>query len=233
MATAADLKERRPDGSTPVIGTRPIRHDGLDKVTGRARYGADVQMAGMLHGKILRSPHAHARIISIDTSKAEALAEVRAVATARDFPILEGQAIDFVNAQGNARMMAENDLAHTKVLYKGHAVAALAATNPHVAEEALKLIDVEYEVLPAVLTIADAMKDDAPVLHEDLTMTFRVERAGRGEDTGAKGNIAGHIQLKRGDLKRGFEEADLVVEREFTTQMVHQGYIEPFACAAL
>ena len=110
MATAADVKERRADGSTSVIGTRPIRHDGLDKVTGRARYGADVQMAGMLHGKILRSPHAHARIRSIDTSKAEALPEVRAVATAKDFPILEEQALDFVNAQGNARTMAENDL---------------------------------------------------------------------------------------------------------------------------
>ena len=139
MATAADVRERRPDGSMPVIGTRPIRHDGLDKVTGRARYGADVHMAGMLHGKILRSPHAHARIRSIDTSKAEAHPEVRAVATAEDFPILEEQALDFVNAQGNARMIAENDLAHTKVLYKGHAVAAVAATNPHVAEEALKL----------------------------------------------------------------------------------------------
>ena len=233
MATVSDVKERRSDGRTTVIGTRPIRHDGLDKITGRARYGDDVQMAGMLHGKILRSPHAHARIKSIDTSKAEALPEVRAVATAKDFPIIEEQGLDFVNAQGNARMMAENDLAHTKVLYKGHAVAAVAATNPHVAEEALKLIDVEYEVLPAVLTVADAMKDDAPVLHEDLTTTFRVERAGRGEDTGAKGNIAGHIQLKRGDLKRGFEEAHLAVEREFTTQMVHQGYIEPFACAVL
>lgn len=233
MATAADVRERRPDGSMPVIGTRPIRHDGLDKVTGRARYGADVHMAGMLHGKILRSPHAHARIRSIDTSKAEAHPEVRAVATAEDFPILEEQALDFVNAQGNARMIAENDLAHTKVLYKGHAVAAVAATNPHVAEEALKLIEVEYDGLPAVLTVVDAMKDDAPVLHEDLTTTFRVERAGRGEDTGARGNVAGHIQLKRGDLNRGFEEADLIVEREFTTQMVHQGYIEPFACAAL
>ena len=100
--------------------------------------------------------------------------------------------------------MAENDLANTKVLYKGQAVAAVAATNPHVAEEALRLIDVEYDVLPAVLTVADAMKNDAPVFHEDLTTTFRVERAGRGEDTGARGNIAGHIQLKRGDLKRGF-----------------------------
>lgn len=233
MATADDVKKRRPDGSTTVIGTRPIRHDGLDKVTGRALYGADVLMAGMLHGKILRSPHAHAHIISIDTSRAEALPEVRAVATAKDFPILEEQAIDFVNAQGNARMMAENDLANKKVLYKGHAVAAVAATNPHVAEEALKLIDVVYDVLPAVLTVSDAMKDDAPVLHEDLTTTFRVERAGRGEDTGTRGNIAGHIQLKRGGLTRGFEEADVVVERELTTQMVHQGYIEPFACVAL
>ena len=129
MATTGDVMSQRPDGSTQVIGTRPIRHDGLDEVTGRACYGADVLMAGMLYGKILRSPHAHANIRSIHTTKAEALPDVRAVATAKDFPILEDQAIDFVNAQGNARVMAENDLAKTKVLYKGHAVAAVAATR--------------------------------------------------------------------------------------------------------
>ena len=106
------------------------------------------------------------------------------------------------------------------------------ATSPHIAEEALELIEVDYEVLPAVLTVRDAMREDAPVLHENLTTRFRVERFERGEDTSVKGNIAGHIQLKRGDLERGFKEADVILEREFSTEMVHQGYIEPFASTA-
>ena len=215
-----------------VIGTRPIRHDGLDKVTGRAKFGADVHMAGLLHGKVLRSPYAHARIRSIDTSKAEALPGVKAVATARDFPITMQEALDFSGQPGSARLMAENDLAHKKVLYKGHALAAVAATSAHVAEEALELIEVDYEVLTTVLTLHDAMKEDAPFLHENMTTRFRVERTGEGEDTGIKGNVAGHIQLKRGDLEQGFKVADVVVEREFSTQAVHQGYIEPLASTA-
>ena len=231
MTLQTDAKSKSPK-QYRVLGTRPIRHDGLDKVTGRAQYGADVQMAGLLHGKVLRSPHAHARIRSIDTSRAEALPGVKAVATSRDFPIIDERSIDFANTQGDARQMAENDLAHEKVLYRGHAVAAVAATSPHIAEEALELIDVDYEVLPAVLTLDDAMKEDAPILHEGLTTRYRVERFERGEETGAKGNVAGHIQLKRGDLERGFKSADVVVEREFSTKMVHQGYIEPFASTA-
>ena len=127
-----------------VVGTRPIRHDGLDKVIGRANYGADIQLPGMLHGKVLRSPHAHALIRSIDTSKAEALPGVKSVTTAKDFTIIEDRVIDFAEVMGNARMMADNVLAHDKVLYKGHAVAALAATDPHTAEEALDLIEVDY-----------------------------------------------------------------------------------------
>ena len=210
-----------------IVGTRPIRHDALDKVTGRAKYGADVQMAGMLHGKILRSPHAHARIRSIDTSRAEVLPGVKAVVTAEDFPIFADKVLDFGETLGNIRMVAENIMARGRVLYKGHAVAALAATDPHIAEEALNLIQVDYEVLNPLLSIHDALKEDAPLLHENLTTTFRVERFGKGDDTGVKSNIAGHIQFKRGDLERGFKEADIIVEREYNTKSVHQGYIEP------
>ena len=181
----------------------------------------------MVHGKVLRSPHAHARIRSIDTSKAEALPGVVAVATSKDFPIIEDQVIDFAEAQGTARLMAEHVMADDKALYKGHAVAAVAATSPHVAEQALDLIEVDYEVLPTVLTLHDALKEDAPILHDDLTTMFRVERFGRGQDTGVKGNIAGHIQHRAGDVEKGFAEADVIVEREFETQTVHQGYIEP------
>jgi xanthine dehydrogenase molybdenum-binding subunit len=231
MATIVNQESESP-GKFQVVGTRPIRHDGLDKVTGRAKFGADIQMPGLLHGRVLRSPHSHACIRSIDTSKAEALPGVYAVCTAKDFPIIEDREIDFAEVQGNARMMAENMLAHEKVLYKGHAVAAVAATNPHIAEEALNLIEVDYEVLPSVLSVRDAMKEDAPLLHENMTTRFRVERSGRGEDTGEKSNVAGHLQFKRGDLEQGFREADITVEREFSTQTVHQGYIEPHVSTA-
>src|ERR671927_575056 len=142
------------------VGTRPIRPDGVPKVTGRAMYAADLAMPGQLVGKILRSPHAHARIRSINTSKAAALPGVWAVATAADFPIMAQGGIDFAQLQGYARMIAENVLAHSKVLYKGHAVAAVAATNRHIAEDALKLIEVDYEILPMVLTLHDAMQPD-------------------------------------------------------------------------
>ena len=226
MTTAAESKYS-------VVGTRPPRHDGFDKVTGAARFGADINLPGMLHGKILRSPHAHARIRSIDTSRAEALPGVLAVATAQDFPIVREQpSIDYENAQQNPRIIAENILADRKALYRGHAVAAVAATNPHVAEEALDLIEVDYEVLPVVLDLHDALKEDAPLLHDDMTTRFRVERFGPGDDTGQRSNIAGHLQHKLGDVEKGFQEAAVIVEREYETQTVHQGYIEPHVATA-
>ncbi len=215
-----------------VVGTRPPRHDGFDKVTGAARFGADINLPGMLHGKILRSPHAHARIRSIDTSKAEALPGVMAVATAQDFPIVQERAIDFENAQGNPRIIAENILADRKVLYKGHAVAAVAAANPHVAEAALDLIEVDYEILPVVLDLHEAMKEGAVLLHDDMTTRFRVERFGPGDDTGERSNVAGHLQHKLGDVDKGFREAEVIVEQEYETQTVHQGYIEPHVATA-
>jgi len=210
-----------------VVGTRPLRHDAVDKVTGRAKYGADIQMAGLLHGKILRSPHPHARIKRLDTTKAQALPGVKAVITAKDFPISNDRFIDFTQTMANPRMIAENVLASEKVLYIGHAVAAVAATDVHLAEEAASLIEVEYEILEPVFTVTESMKDSAPILHEELTTIFRVERFGPGEDTGIKSNIASQIQFKRGDIEQGFSKADVVVEREYTTKPVHQGYIEP------
>ena len=232
MTVTADRETKAP-GQFKVVGTRPIRHDGLDKVTGRAKYGADVQLPGLLHGKVLRSPHAHARILSIDTSKAESLPGVRAVVTAQDLPIVGDQAMDLAETMGNARLLSENVLAHHKVLYKGHALAAVAATSPHIAEEALKLIQVEYEVLPTVLTVHDAMKEGAPLLHEGMTTMAVVERFSKGTDTGVVSNIASHIQFKRGDLDQGFKDADVIVEREFETKTVHQGYIEPHTSTSL
>lgn len=214
--------------SYSVIGTRPIRHDGADKVTGRAIYGADFQIAGLLQGYILRSPHAHARIKRIDTSKAEAFPGVKAVVTTRDFPEVDGnKMVDLGEGDTPLSYARGNVLAGDKVLYRGHAVAAVAAVNAHVAEEAAGLIEVEYEVLPSVLTAPDAMKADAPILHEDLKTTEL------GETTDRVSNIAQHFRHAMGDIDAGFGEADVVVEREFNTATVHQGYIEPHNATAL
>jgi xanthine dehydrogenase molybdenum-binding subunit len=211
-----------------VIGTRPIRHDGADKVTGRAIYGADFQMAGMLRGFILRSPHAHARIKRIDTSKAEVFPGVKAVITTKDFPEVDGNKIvDLGEGPTPLSYARGNILAKDKVLYRGHAVAAVAAVNAHVAEEAAGLIEVEYEVLPCVLTAPEAMKPDAPILHEDLKTTEL------GEATGTVSNVAEHYRHVMGDIDAGFAAADIVLEREFHTASVHQGYIEPHNATAL
>ncbi len=210
-----------------VIGTRPVRPDGADKVTGRAIYGADMRLTGMLHGKVLRSPHAHARIKSIDTSKAKALPGVRAVVTAHDMPKAEDRMANLGEMSVNVKHLSNNALAYDKVLYRGHAVAAVAATGVHVAEEALGLIEVDYEVLPAALGVLDAMQDDASILHEDLKATEL------GQQTDKISNVVNHFQFKLGEPDEGFAEADVVIEREFDTATVHQGYIEPHNATAM
>ena len=204
-----------------VVGKRPIRPDGVDKVTGRAQYGADVSLAGLLHGKVLRSPHAHARIKSIDTSKAEAHPGVKAVITSKDLPFASLSKEDLGGDYMRLKFASDHVLASDKVLYKGHSVAAVAANNPHVAEEAINLISVVYEELPPVLDVLDAMKEDAQLLHEDLHTTAL------GETSEKASNIAAHFQYEKGDAANGFAAADVVVEREFRTAAVHQGYIEP------
>ena len=151
-----------------VVGTRPVRHDGADKVTGRALYGADLQLAGLRHGAILRSPHAHARIKSIDTSKAEALPGVKAVVVSTDLPDTGDEITDIGDGDTPLKYVRDNVLASDKVYYKGHAIAGVAAANVHVAQEAVGLIEVEYEPLSAVLTAPDAMRNGAPILHDDL-----------------------------------------------------------------
>jgi CO/xanthine dehydrogenase Mo-binding subunit len=210
-----------------VIGTRPIRPDGADKVTGRAVYGGDMRLTGMLHGKVLRSPHAHARIKSINTSKAEALPGVKAVVTVWDMPKAEERIANLGEMSVNVKYLSNNVLADEKVLYKGHAVAAVAATNVHIAEEALGLIEVEYEVLPPALHVLEAMKVEAPLLHETMTTTEL------GQKTDKRSNIASHYQFKLGDVAQGFRDAEVVIEREFNTATVHQGYIEPHNATAL
>jgi CO/xanthine dehydrogenase Mo-binding subunit len=210
-----------------VIGTRPVRHDGADKVTGRALYGADFQMAGLLHGFVLRSPHAHARIKSIDTSKAKALDGVKAVVTAADLPQVADRIVDLGEGDTPLSYIRGNVLASGKVLYRGHAVAAVAAVSAHIAEEAASLIAVEYEVLPSVLTAPEAMKEGAPILHADL------KTKELGQATDRVSNIADHFRHTMGDVEKGFAEASLIVEHEFDTATVHQGYIEPHNATAL
>ncbi len=210
-----------------VLGTRPIRHDGVDKVTGRAIYGADVNMSGLIYGKVLRSPHAHARIVSIHTGNAEAIHGVKAVATAADIPVPENKVEDLGEGAANMVDLRANVLADGKVVYDGHAVAAVAATSAHIAEEVLGLIEVEYEVLEPLLDVREAMKPDSPLLHDTLTTESL------GEDTGTASNIATHFQHKLGDTGQGFARADVVIEKEFFTDTVHQGYIEPQNATAL
>ena len=195
------------------IGTRPNRPDGLDKVTGRAKYGADFNAPNMLHAAVLRSPHAHARIIKIDTSKAEALSGVKAFVTRADFP---------TGLKGEDFYLQENTIAGDRVLYDGHAVAAIAATSALLAKDAIKLIEVEYEILPHVTDVDEAMRPDAPVIREGAQDHTVPE--------GSPSNIVSYMDFGHGDLETGFSDADLIMENTYKTEAAHQGYIEPHAC---
>ena len=195
------------------IGTRPNRPDGLDKVTGRAKYGADFNAPNMLHAAVLRSPHAHARITKIDTSKAEALSGVKAIVTRADFP---------TGLKGENFYLQENTIAGDRVLYDGHAVATVAATSALIAKDAIKLIEVDYEILPHVTDVDEAMKPDAPVIREDAQDHSVPE--------GLPPNIVSYMDFGHGDLEAGFSDADLIMENTYKTEAAHQGYIEPHAC---
>ncbi len=207
-----------------VVGTRPIRPDGVEKVTGRANFGADRAVPGMLYGKIKRSPHAHARILGINADKALALAGVKAVVTAADFPEIRSEEAFVGEGPMNFRDLSRNVMARGKVLYEGHAVAAVAALSPAIAAEAVELIEVEYEELPHVIDVEAAMAEHAPLLHDDL-FTQGVEPKPEKSS-----NIAKRVVFSKGDAAAGFRQADIIVERRYTTKPVHQAYIEPHAC---
>jgi CO/xanthine dehydrogenase Mo-binding subunit len=215
-----------PERELKVVGTRPVRPDGVPKVTGLAQYGADFTLPGMLWGKVLRSPHAHARIRSIDTEKAEALPGVKAVITSKDLPEQKFEYLGPERVAVNFWHMTRNVLAREKALYEGHAIAAVAATSKAIAEEALKLIEVDYEVLPHVIDVDEAMQPDAPLLFEDMIT--------RGIDPPPTrpSNVSKRTEYKLGEVEKGFASADHVVEASFKTKPVHQGYIEPQACLA-
>src|SRR3954471_7383470 len=206
------------------VGTRPIRPDGVPKVTGKAMYAADYTMPGSIVGRILRSPHAHARIRSIDTSKAAALPGVKAVMTGKDLPDHKFEYVGPERVAVNFWHVTRNVMAREKVLYEGHAVAAVAAIDAATAEEALSLIDVDYEVLPHVIDVDEAMKEDAPLLLRDMSPP------GAEPAPTKPSNVSKRLEFQIGDLDKGFAEADFIVEKEFKTAAVHQGYIEPHAC---
>ncbi len=210
MSEAEDLR---------YVGTRPVRPDGVEKVTGKANYGADEQLPGMIYGAVVRSPHAHARIRGIDASKALAVDGVFAVISAEDFPSRDGISV-------GRKRFADNVIASDKVLYVGHPVAAISAKSQALAREAAKLVEIDYEVLTPVLDMKAAMAPDAPLLHEDMFTQ------GLSETPEQPSNISSKTTISKGDVEAGMAEADVVIERTFVTPMVHQGYIEPHACVA-
>lgn len=190
-----------------MTGRTVVRNDGVQKATGAARYGADIRLPGMLYGKLLCSPYPHARVLNIDTRKAERVAGVKAAVTAADTP-----KVGF----GYGPFRKDKQIfAIDKVRFFGDEIAAVAAVDEDVAEEALELIEVEYEPLPAIFDPEEAIKPDAPRVHEDLD-----------------GNLVDHCIISRGDVKEGFNQAHVALEETFRTQRQHQCYLEPLACLA-
>ncbi len=197
------------------VGTTPDRPDGLDKVTGRAQFGADASAPGMLHGVIVRSPHAHARIIAVDTGRAADMAGVKAIVTRADF---------VTGLEGENWNILENVMAGDTALYDGHAVAAVAAGSVLEARDAARLIEVQYEILPHVTDVDAAMASGAPVI--------RAGTADASVPEGLHPNVVRYHESGHGDVAAGFAEADLVISEHFRTEATHQGYIEPHACLA-
>lgn len=208
-----------------VIGTNPIRPDGVEKVIGSAIYGADVRLQDMLHGRVKRSPHGHAIIKRIDASKALALPGVSAVITFEDFPAPADPVMQTIRGPMPALWDVERLMARRKVLFKGQPVAAICATDPHLAEDALELIEVDYEVLPAVVSLDDALAPNAPILHDD-GLDDLIDDLFQPVD-GKPSNVARTIEMGFGDLEEGFTSSEIVIERVYETGMSHQGYIEP------
>jgi CO/xanthine dehydrogenase Mo-binding subunit len=212
------------------VGLAIPRPDGPEKVTGQVQYVADIKPKGMLHAKLLRSPHAHARIVRIDTTRARALPGVRAVLTARDIPELKRKAPTRAHAV----------LAIDRAVFVGQPIAAVAADELAIAEEACDLIDVQYEVLPAAVDPLKSMQVGAPPVADAGTEADTSEAlahsgvaVAQSEAAPAKAvNVTQQAKLGRGDVARAFAEADVVIEKTYRVPMVHQGYLEPHAVLA-
>ena len=216
--------------STPalrVVGQRVPRVDAGERVTGRAQYPADVVRPGMLVGAVLRSPHAHARIVGIDASKARALPGVKAVVTGADFPVIHpGTIIPFGETGADLWVSALTVIARDRALWIGHPIAAVAATDAHIAAEAVRLIEVAYEPLAGVTTIAEAMAKGASPIHPEHTT--------KGFDAGASPppNIGSRTLVARGDIAAALAGAAATARVSTRIDTGHQGYIEPHACVA-
>ena len=198
-----------------AIGQSITRGEGPDKVSGKAVYAADISLPGMLWGKVLRSPYPYARIVSIDTSHAEALPGVHAVVTGQDMP----------DARIGRRMVDMPVLAQDVVRFVGEKVAAVAAIDRETADEALLLINVEYEELTPVYDAEEAMSPNAPDLHPDME-SYR----GLPQPPSGIRNTFAHMTWEKGNIEQGFKESDLIFEHSFNAQLMHQAYIEPHAC---
>jgi CO/xanthine dehydrogenase Mo-binding subunit len=222
MSTATPAKKI----DLKIVGQRPVRPDGADKVTGRANFGADLRLPGMLTGRVKRSPHAHAQILKIDVSKALRLPGVKAIVTSADFPEMADVAIEGGEGAATLRDLSLNCIARQKALYVGHAIAAVAATSADIAEEAIRLIEVEYQVLAHVIEVEAAMAAGAPLLHEGLFTKGVTPKPDKPS------NIAEKTMLARGNVAKAFEDAELIVAGRYVTAPVHQGYLEPHACVA-
>lgn len=196
--------------------------DGVEKVTGRSVYGTDMSLPGMLYGKILRSPYAHARILSVDASEAKRMPGVHAVITADDLPA----------KRVGVALRDEWVLARDKVRFIGEPVAAVAASDESIAEEALRAIRVEYEELPAVFSIEESLKADAPLVHEELgtyepsPYIFRFMRPTAGT------NVASHIKIRKGNTEKALRETDWAFEDTYYYSRAHHCYMEPHAVLA-
>jgi len=206
-----------------VVGKSVTRVDALEKVTGKAKFGSDMKLPGMLYGKVLRSPYAHARIISIDTAKAEKLPGVRAVITGKDVPEKRTGGVKYAFDQ--------YILARNEVLFAGEAVAAVAADTIDIAEEAIELIDVKYEELPGEFDVEEAWGINPPViLHPDLPNYEQPLPSVRLEPD--RPNVCNHYRVRHGDVEEGFQEADLIMENRFTTARIQHCALEPHMCLA-
>ena len=212
-----------------VMGKSIPKVGAVEMITGRAIYAADISLPGMLYGKVLRSPYAHGRIKRIDVSKALALPGVKGIITGADFPPMrQGISIPMGDNFIDISSMPLVVMARDKVIYHGHPVAAVAATDPYIAEYALSLIEVEYEELPPLLDVLEAIKPEAVVIHDDLRTKDLLGNVESDKPT----NVASHLELGRGDVEEGFAEAGAVAEASFQVNMAHQGYIEPRAATA-
>ncbi len=205
-----------------VVGKRVPRVEAFSKVTGSAVFSGDVMLPNMLHGKILRCPYPHAKIKKLDVTKARALNGVKAVITADDVP----------GYKSNSELLFGGlpHLVKEKAVYAEQPVAVVAATSVKIAEEALKLIEVEYEILTPILDIEEAVKPDSSLIHNDLFTNITTLREPQKSDRPS--NIAYSLIINRGNLEEGFKNADFVIEKSFRTYPVHQGYIEPISSIA-